>query len=137
MIKVNNVKMIETHDWDRLVLDTYGKPYCFQQQYGCQSRGVFTLTIPSEYTEDEYMNDEIPYKINGSEMGVKFKVWLDTTIEDINREFERVNGKPETYQDQNLLFWYRNFYPDINTVADDLHKKGLIEAGDYVVNIDW
>jgi hypothetical protein len=35
------------------------------------------------------------------------------------------------------MFWERNFYPDTYTVANDLYDKGLIEAGDYIINIDW
>jgi hypothetical protein len=137
MIKVKNVKMIEVSDWDKLVSDTYGKPYSFQQQNGCQSRGIFHLTIPSDYTCEDEMNDEIPFKINGNEMGVKFKVWQDTSIKDVNDTFEKINGKPESYSGQNSLFWDRNFYPDIHTVANDLHKRGLIEAGEYSIEIDW
>ena len=35
------------------------------------------------------------------------------------------------------LFWERNFYPNLNTVINDLYKKGLIEKDDYEINIDW
>lgn len=35
------------------------------------------------------------------------------------------------------LFWMRSFYPNIQTVANDLYKQGLIEAGDYSIKIDW
>ena len=35
------------------------------------------------------------------------------------------------------LFWERNFYPDVQMIANNLHAKGLIEAGDYVIDIDW
>jgi len=136
MIKVKNVKMIDLGDWDDLVSETYGKIYSFQQQDGCQSRGVVRITIPAEAYEEEEMNDEIPFEINGEEMGVKFQVWLDTTIEDVNAKFEEINGKPECYAGQNSLFWERNFYPNLQTVANDLHKKGLIEAGEYSIDID-
>ncbi len=129
--------MIEVSDWDNLVTETYGKPYSFQQQNGCQSRGIYNLTVPSEYSNDEEMNDEIPFEINGEEMGVKFQVWLDTSVEEVNQKFEEITGKPESYSNQNDLFWDRNFYPDIETVANDLYKRGLIEAGDYSINIDW
>lgn len=121
--------MIEVSDWDTLVSSTYKRPYNFQQQYGCQSRGIFHLTIPSEYTEDSEMHDSIPEIVNGEEMGVKFDVWLSRDI-----------NKPIPYETQGYeldLFWDRNFYPDIHTVANDLHKKGLIEAGSYIINIDW
>lgn len=125
---IKNVKMIEVSDWDKLVTETYGKPYNFQQQDGCQSRGIFHLTIPSEYACDDEMNDEIPEIINGEIMGVKFKKWLER---DPNQP---VAGRT----DYGIgLWWDRNFYPDIHTVANDLHKRGLIEAGEYSIEIDW
>ena len=40
MIKTKNVKMVEVSDWDKLVEETYGKIYSFQQQDGCKARGV-------------------------------------------------------------------------------------------------
>jgi hypothetical protein len=75
------------------------------------------------------MNDSIPEIVNGDIMGVKFKTWLDRNPKQpiVDQEF-----------DWDLsLFWERNFYPDIQIVANDLYKKGLIEAGDYIINIDW
>lgn len=64
-------------------------------------------------------------------MGISFKSWLATSEEDINKD------NPESYKGQNHLFWERNFYPALQVVANDLYKKGLIEKGDYVINIDW
>lgn len=73
------VNMIEVQDWDDLVSKTYGRPYNFQQQNGCQGRGIVQITIPDAetYPCDEDMHDEIPEIVNGEIMGVKFKVWLD------------------------------------------------------------
>lgn len=124
-------KVIDCSDWDALVIKTYGKPYCFQQQWGCQSRGNFNISISEEeIDEDEAdMHDSIPEVINGSEMGVKFNVWLA-------RNPEEWNGKEEDKRFIDL-FWSRNFYPDIQVIANDLCRKGLIEAGDYTINIDW
>jgi hypothetical protein len=126
---IKNVKMIDVQDWDNLVEETYKKPYNFQQQEDCQERGIVRITIPSEYTNDEDMHDSIPEVINGNKMGVKFSVWLA-------RDPKEWNGKKEDKQFLNL-FWERNFYPDIYTVANDLYNKKLIEAGDYIINIDW
>ena len=137
MLKYKTERVVQVRDWDRLVTETYKKPYSFQQQDGCQSRGVVNITIPDKWTNDEEMNDSIPEVINGDEMGVKFQVWLDTTVEEVNAKFEEVNGKPESYPGQNSLFWERNFYPELQTVANDLYNKGLIEAGSYTINIDW
>ena len=81
---VKNVKMIDVSDWDNLVSDTYGRIYNFQQQNGCQERGTFHLTVPSDYTEDDEMNESIPEEVNGDEMGVKFKNWLEKDPESHN-----------------------------------------------------
>ena len=110
--------VIDCSEWDELVEKTYGRTYCFQQQEGCQERGVKYLTIP-DYAED-YEADSIPEVINGDIMGVSFKTWLDR--------------HPQQGKD---LFWERNFYPELQMVANDLHSKGLIDAGEYMINIDW
>ena len=128
MIKIK--QLISVQDWDDLVIQTYGKPYSFQQQDGCQERGNFPLRIP-EAAED-FENDTIPEKVNGDKMGVSFKAWLARDPDqqlDTKDEWERNNGLD--------LFWSRNFYPDIQMVANDLHAKGLIPAGKYVIEIDW
>jgi hypothetical protein len=151
MIKIKNVKMIEVRDWDKLVSDTYGKPYRFQQQDGCQPRGVVNITIPDETYEEE-MNDSIPEVINDEyEMGVKFDVWLkrdpNEPLNPSKEELKKCNyywGKTEEdeikwKQDKSHInmFFERNFYPNMQTVANDLHKKGLIEAGEYLIRVDW
>lgn len=128
MLKYTTTRMIELSDWDSLVQKTYGRPYSFQQQQGCQPRGTVGFSVPDENENEEYMNDSIPEVINGDEMGVKFKVWLE-------RDPNYVPPNKDRWS--NNLFWVRNFYPNLQTVANDLHTKGLIEAGDYVIDIDW
>lgn len=132
MIKISNRKVIDCSDWDNLVQKTYGKPYNFQQQEGCQERGIVTISIPEDNTEEESeMNDSIPEVVNGEEMGIKFDVWLARDPEQLLKDY---SGTPKLGLE---LFWDRNFYPNIQTVANDLHKKGLIEAGEYDIKIDW
>ncbi len=131
MIKSKPVQIIEENDWNELVQDTYGRPYHFQQQDDCKSRGTFKLTIPCEYDEEDDMHDSIPEVVNGETMGVKFDVWLARDPK------KKLPGKDDRDNWCLTLFWDRNFYPNIYTVANDLHKKGLIEAGEYLINIDW
>lgn len=128
-MKIRNVKMIDLHEWDRLVSETYGRPYSFQQQEGCQGRGIHYFTVPDVEAYDDEMNDSIPEEVNGEEMGVKFAVWL-----------ARDPKQPLIGQEYDFdlkLWWDRNFYPDFQTVANDLHTKGLLEAGNYGIDIDW
>lgn len=127
MIKTKSVNMIDLSDWDDLIESTYGKPYSFQQQDGCKERGTYEFSVPTDW-DDDFENDSVPDKINGEEMGVSFKAWL-------TRDPEEWNGKDSYYSKS--LFWSRNWYPDIQTVANDLYAKGLLPAGEYVIDIDW
>lgn len=147
MIKFKNKKVIDCFDWDKLVQETYKRPYCFQQQDDCQDRGQVGLTIP--YTSyDEEMNDSIPEIINGEKMGVKFKVWLERDPEAplnptdeqlaLSNYYFKENRDKWCSSPSNInLFYERNFYPELQAVANDLHSKGLIEAGEYTIDIDW
>ncbi len=119
--------IIALKEWDELVIDTYGKPYSFQQQDGCKPKGIFWLSIPK--LASNYEHTSLPEEINGYRKGVSFATWLD-------RHPKAWNGKAadELYLD---LFWNRNFYPNVQMIANDLYEKGLIEAGEYVIKIDW
>lgn len=108
--------------------ETYKRPYNFQQQDGCKGRGIEYITVPEpEFFDHEAI--EIPEKVNGDEMGVSFETWL-------NRDPKQ--PIPNQTADYELeLFWERNFYPDITMIINDLHNKGLLEEGDYIININW
>lgn len=121
------IRTVELSDWDALVESTYGRTYSLQQQDGCKERGSEYFSVPSKDLED-YENDSVPEEINGDEMGVSLKAWL---ARDPNQKV--MDG---TY-DGTRLFWERNFYPELQTLAQDLYEKGLIEAGDYQIDIDW
>ena len=127
MIRTRTEKLIDVQDWDNLVTETYGRPYAFQQQDGCKERQLVPITVPDECYDFE--NDTVPEIVNGHKMGVSFKAWLardpKTTLPDRDDTFGLV------------LWWERNFYPDVQMIANDLCEKGLIEAGDYMINIDW
>jgi hypothetical protein len=127
-MNIKTIKQIDVDEWDNLVEQTYGKIYSFQQQDDCQPRGIVNITVPSNYVED-FENTEIPFEVNGSEMGVSFETWLNTTPEETRKHFKD--------DFENRLFWDRNFYPSIDMIINDLHSKGLLEEGKYQINIDW
>jgi len=129
MIKTKSIQIIDVNDWDKLVMDTYKRVYSFQQQAGCRERSIFYLDIPSNEANDKAMNDSIPEKVNGEIMGVKLKTWLERDPE------QPIEG--QKYDWELHMFWERNFYPDTYVIANDLYKKGLIEAGKYAIDIDW
>lgn len=128
---IKQVSMIDCNDLDTLVTKTYGRLYCFQQQDGCLNRGSRLITVPCEFPED-FGATSIKEEVNGEEMGVSFTSWLErnpTQKLDTADEWAREHGLS--------LFWSRNFYPSLDMVVNDLFGKGLLPAGEYVINIDW
>jgi hypothetical protein len=127
-LKTKQVNLIELNDWDDLVMKTYGRIYSFQQQDNCKERGSFFFTVPNTYPED-FENDSIPEIINGFKIGVSFATWLA-------RDPKQMMPEPE---DQNCLklFWKRSFYPHVSMIINDLQKKGILDVGEYFIEIDW
>ena len=126
-IRTNTISTIECSELDRIVRKTYGRPYCFQQQEGCQGRGTHSVYVPTD--GQDFPNDTIPEIVNGEEMGVSFKAWLERD------PGQSLAGNQASWAKG--LWWSRNFYPSLDMVLDDLHKKGLIDAGEYTIEIDW
>lgn len=126
-MKIKTEKVIEVQEWDDVVKKTYGKPYAFQQQDGCKNRGGFSLAVPDE--AEDYENETVPEIVNGEKMGVSFAAWLKR-----NPKIPLPDGEAKWEID---LWWERNFYPNIQMVANDLHAKKLLKAGEYTINIDW
>lgn len=123
-----DVKLVSVQEWDELVEKTYGRPYSFQQQDGCKDRGIFKFSTPVNLDwlniQEESMNDWNPMISDMDVMGVKFDIWL-------------VECPSSNVSTKERLFWKRRFYPNIYSVIDDLYNKGLIEKGEYVIDIDW
>lgn len=114
-------------EWDTLVSSTYKRPYNFQQQDDCKEPGTFRFTVPDE--AEDFPRDEVPETLNSQIMGVSFAAWLD-----------RDPTKPLALQPEDwrlAMWWQRNFYPNVQMIANDLHAKGLLAAGDYAIEIDW
>jgi len=122
MVKVQNKLIITVQDWDDAVTNTYGRPYSFQQQDGCKDRGTFYLNVPE--TADDFDDDE-----NSDEMGVSFATWLARDPK------EKLPN--QVYDWELSMWWERNFYPNFQMIANDLHQKGLLPAGKYGIEIDW
>lgn len=126
-ISARTEQVIDVGDWDSLVESTYGRRYSFQQQDGCKERQRVKITIPDEAYD--YENDSVPEEINGEDMGVSFEAWLA-------RDPKEWNGALEDKRFLDL-FWGRNFYPDVQMIANSLYRMELIEAGTYTIDIDW
>lgn len=131
MIKYETVKVIDVHDWDKLVTDTYKRPYMLQQQDGCMERQRIHITVPPEegWEDDKDMPESIPEVVNGEEMGVKFSAWRNRDPK------QKAPGMDRDWEVE--LFWQRNFYPLLSAVTQDLYEKGLLDQGEYEIDIDW
>lgn len=129
-MNIQTKKVIDVNDWDDLVSETYGRPYSFQQQDDCKPRGTETITASKGDIEDYYTNDTVKEVVNGPEMGVSFKAWL---ARDPKQPLS--SGRADDFGLD--LWWDRNFYPHVDMVANDLCKKGLLEEGEYLIDIDW
>lgn len=93
------------------------------------NRGTLCITVPCE--AHDYVNSTVTEKVNAEDMGVNFAAWLA-------RDPKQKLSDPTAQIDYCLdLWWSRNFYPDLQMVANDLHAKGLLEAGDHTILIDW
>ena len=130
MLKYNNVREVRVQDWNKLVIDTYVRPYNLQQQDGCKPRGVEALVVPSyDINEDEYVHKSIDETDTDGEMGVFFEAWLERKID---KEIPN-----QRYSFELKTFWHRRFYPMLQVVANDLFERGLVEQGRYLIVIDW
>lgn len=120
-----NVKIFDLREWDSLVSTTYKKLYSFQQQDGCKERRIFYFTIPLNKEDLEDYEDHDPSEVDEKDiLGVSFKSWLKYNI----------SNNPSLLEN---LLWTRNFYPHISMIINDLYKRGILEKGDYGIDIDW
>lgn len=127
MIKRTLKYIITDSDWDKLVKDTYGLPYCFQQQEGCRDRGTYEFVVPNNESDDSF--EDIPEICNDPKMGVRFDLWMNRNPKE--------PIKNQEYDWELTMWWERNFYPDVQVLAQDLYSKGLLEAGEYLIEVDW
>jgi hypothetical protein len=120
-------QFISSQEIDALAVETYGRPYCFQQQDGCQMRGTHHIDVPAE--PEDYEATSVPEIVNGDEMGVSFAAWL------ARDPSAPVGERSEGYAIK--LWWQRNFYPHQSMILNDLHSRGILAAGRYALVIDW
>lgn len=131
-ISTRTEQVIDLSDWDQLVQDTYGRPYSFQQQDGCKERQRVRIFVPDEEAEGyDFENDTVPETVNHKERGVSFKAWLARDPK------QKLNAEDWDSEHALSMWWERNFYPTVEMIANDLHARGLLDAGEYSIDIDW
>jgi hypothetical protein len=113
-LKTCPVLLAWERDFSELVAETYGRPYRLQQQgdmLGQDSMIEFSAPTEQIWDEDEYL-------------GVTFAEWLAAEP-----------PAPGDWREE--MRWHREFYPPIERVVNDLHARGLLAAGDYVLHVWW
>ncbi len=128
-LNTRNETVVDVSDWDALVQKTYLRPYMLQQQNGCMDRQRIRITVPD--VPEDFETNSVPEEVNGAEMGVRFAAWL---ARDPKQPLANERDQDSWSID---LWWERNFYPDLQMVANDLHARGLLDAGKYTIDIDW
>ena len=128
-MRYETMRYVQVSDLDNFIKETYKRPYSFQQQRGCQARGTQNVKVPIEGLEDCDEGYNVEDVLENPWDGVSLKDWLERDPKEKIKDSDN-DGTLER-------FWERNFFPDIEILFDDLFKKGLIEEGEYVINIDW
>src|SRR5574343_909701 len=128
-LSIEQWNVINESDWSELVRTTYGRPYRLQQQDDCLENGSLVFISTDNEFEDDFENETIPEVVSNTERGVSFKAWLER---DPDKKIQSKGG-----YDPTALWWERNFYPEVNMIAVDLCKRGLLPAGDYVIYVSW
>lgn len=108
MIESKQVGLIWEKSFNDLVVDTYERPYVFQQQRMLGQDSIFLFDVPSPSTEDAF----------------NFAQWVAAPPPNVSDWRER-------------LRWEREFYPPFEDLINDLHQRGLIAAGNYALHIWW
>lgn len=123
MLKVKKTTVINCSDWDKFVESVYSIPYCLQQQNGCMDRQSIHLTVPDKFEA------EVNVSPGENHFPVSLEVWKSR---DPTQKI-----KDQEYDWQLQLWYHRNFFPDLQEVANDLYNRGLLEKGEYLIEIDW
>ena len=106
-LPIRTEKVIDECDWSNFVSVIYGRPYRLQQQGECYPNGS------NEYVDVPNDEDE--------------EDWVNVNLNDWLAKDPNDTG----------IDWMREFYPSLHTIANDLHNKGLLEAGSYTIHISW
>jgi hypothetical protein len=119
-MRIENVKLIGETEFSRLVSETYGRPYQLQQQDNCMGQDeIERVTVPDEGID---IDDD-----------ARFAEWRDADVPD---PVGVLHG--ETRWDWEVeLYWQREYYPPLQELVNDLHERGLLPQGDYVIHASW
>lgn len=109
-LKSETVKLIWESDFSKLVSETYGRPYQFQQQ-------------------GDMMGQDTIYKFS-----IPDATWHPTP-EDAAKDIQEWINDPREFKYE--FEAERECYPPIESVIVDLHERGIIDPGDYALHVWW
>lgn len=99
-----------------LITETYGRPYRLQQGGMGEFLGqdtIVSVSVPEEA-------DDVDVQL--------FAIWLQQDATPPADSIARWKWKLE---------WERYKAAPIQPILNDLHEKGLLDAGDYVIHVWW
>jgi hypothetical protein len=124
-LKIEDVKLIWESELSELVTKTYGRPYSLQQQDEMMAQDtILRVRVPEGLEPWNESYDENP---EGYTPLPTLARWAATETPAEHRF--------PSYREE--MWWHRNFYPCRDEVLGDLHDKGLLPAGDYVIHCWW
>lgn len=104
--------------FSKYVTEHYGRPYKLQQQGDMLAQGSYVqITVPDEEAWDE---------------NPTLAEWQAATPPGEHPE----GGYDPNVSTENMR-WERDYYPSLEVVANDLHAKGLLDAGEYLIRVYW
>lgn len=121
MIKSKIKHVISSAAWNKQVSKIYGRPYSIEDQF--EFNRVLGFKVPNR--SFDFANETVEENEDTKETGVNFKSWIARDPD------QKIGSDPCAFV--TTLWWYRAFYPDIEVLANDLFKKGLLERGEYVI----
>lgn len=129
MLKLETIKVIDVDKWNDFIVETYGKPYNFQQQDGCKERQYTNVDV-KYYVGEWDINEELEEleEYGGDIPFVRLDEWLA-------KEVEKPSEGNEKWRIETR--WERDFYPHIGELIIDLYNKNLIKLETFYINIDW
>lgn len=167
MLPTKTAQVIWEKDFSDLVVETYGRLYQLQQQEPMMAQNSYLpISVPDAWTsardEDHVRVREWEAERREAEgkLGIRhaseysqhpqwptFQEWLDAdptasvpwkyeSYSDGRKEQER----PDWCRPGGLyhgLWWTRVFFPPLGEVIADLHKRGLLDEGDFLIHAWW
>lgn len=107
--------VIHESAFSRYVTNHYGRPYHLQQQGDMMGQEVSTRFTVPDPEDGEWEGMEAPTLVD----------WLKAT------------PPTDEHDRTEILRWERDYYPQLGAVVNDLHTKGLLDAGEYLIYAEW